>query len=207
MQTGESPALLQVNGLQWLGRGPYDLRLDAGESVGISGISGVGKSFFLRALADLHPTTGTVRLDGVLRQKIAGPAWRRRVMLLPAESRWWRQTPQEHFAAPEWLTEPMAALRLAPGLAQTPCDHLSSGQRQRFALLRGLQYEPQVLLLDEPTSALDSATCAAFESFLLAEQRRLGFALILVSHDAAQLSRLTRRRFELTETGLVEVAP
>jgi phosphate-transporting ATPase len=51
----------------------------------------------MRAIADLDPNEGTVRLDGVLRESVPGPMWRRQVTYLASEPGWWGDTVQEHF--------------------------------------------------------------------------------------------------------------
>ena len=53
------------------------------------GPSGSGKSLFLRALADLDPNEGDLRLDGESREAMSGPQWRRRVTYVAGESGWW----------------------------------------------------------------------------------------------------------------------
>jgi len=65
---------LTVNGLA-----PFDLTIEAGECVALTGASGSGKTLVLRALADLDPGAGEVTLDGHSRTAIAAPDWRRRV--------------------------------------------------------------------------------------------------------------------------------
>ncbi|NVN11697.1 ATP-binding cassette domain-containing protein, partial [Nguyenibacter vanlangensis] len=75
---------------------------------------------------------------------------------------------------------------------------LSTGERQRLALVRGLRLQPQVLLLDEPCSALDEATTAKVESLLRAEKDK-GAVIILVSHDPAQADRMADRRHHMEQ--------
>ena len=83
-----------------------------------------------------------------------------------------------------------------------PVAQLSSGERQRLALARGLLGTARVLLLDEPTSALDPENCAQVEELL---QGRLakGAATLLVSHDPAQIARLAARSLRLEQGQLV----
>ena len=66
---------------------------------------------------------------------------------------------------------------------------LSTGERQRLALLRGLAGAPRVLLLDEPTAALDPAATEAVET-ILRTRLDAGIILLLVSHSADQVARL-----------------
>ena len=66
-------------------------------------------------------------------------------------------------------------------------DQLSGGQRQRTALARALVGEPRALLLDEPFAALDGPLRRRLREDLLALQRRLGLAMILITHDPADV--------------------
>jgi len=61
--------------------------------------SGAGKSLLLRAIADLDPNEGTVKLDGMLREAVPAPHWRSQVTYVAAEPGWWGDTVQEHFTA------------------------------------------------------------------------------------------------------------
>src|SRR5438477_8102984 len=72
--------------------------LNSGECIALQGASGSGKTMLMRAIADLDPNEGTVKLDGVLRESVPGPVWRRQVTYLASEPGWWADTVQEHFA-------------------------------------------------------------------------------------------------------------
>ncbi|GAB5470246.1 MAG: ATP-binding cassette domain-containing protein [Rhodospirillales bacterium] len=173
-----------------------DLSVAAGECLAIGGPSGAGKSLLLRALVDLDPNAGEVFLAGVARSSLSAQDWRRKVAYLPAESGWWDSEVASHFAdraKAEALLEP---LRLSAEALDWQVQRLSTGERQRLALIRALIGEPSVLLLDEPTSALDDEAEAAVERLL----RRLldqGRAAILVTHDGEQAGRLAKRRRKL----------
>jgi len=80
-------------------------------------------------------------------------------------------------------------LRLPDDIFDRQILRLSTGERQRLALIRALVTQPGVLLLDEPTSSLDQESVAAVES-LLATALERGLILILVTHDAAQAERM-----------------
>jgi ABC-type iron transport system FetAB ATPase subunit len=166
--------------------GPLDCRIDAGSCLALWGPSGSGKSLLLRALADLDPHTGEVLLDGAPQASMDGPAWRRRVGYLPAESGWWRPTVGEHFAG----GAVPAQLGFPADVASWPVARLSSGERQRLALLRLLEREPDVLLLDEPTANLDQDAARAVEELVASYRTEHGAAVLWVGHDPAQRRRV-----------------
>ena len=86
-----------------------------------------------------------------------------------------------------------------------PVEELSSGERQRVALLRALGREPSVLLLDEPTRSLDPDSARSVEELILewcAGER----AVLWVTHDPAQAARLGGRVFTVGDGG-VAVGP
>lgn len=183
--------------------GPLDLLVEGGECVCVSGASGSGKSLLLRAIADLDPHEGELRLGDTRACDVPAPAWRRRVGMLPAESSWWYPLVGEHFAEParvEW-----AALGFEAGVADWQVARLSTGERQRLALLRLLQNRPEVLLLDEPTASLDKIGVERVEALVADYARKRGAPVIWVSHDAEQIARVADRHFELREGGLREL--
>lgn len=184
--------MLVVEHLSRPGLHPASFSLAEGECVVVRGPSGAGKSLLLRALADLDPSEGRVSLDGVERAAVPAPRWRALVGYVPAEPGWWADTTREHFHDWEAQAPLRARLNLPEHLGAEPVARLSTGERQRLALLRALERSPRVLLLDEPTAALDPVGTAAAEA-LLAEHRRDGLALLWVSHDPAQAARVASR--------------
>jgi phosphate-transporting ATPase len=171
--------------------------------VAVQGASGSGKSLLLRAIADLDPNQGRVRLDGVARETMSGPSWRRRVAYLAAEPGWWAETVAEHFDNWPLMARDAERLFLPPGMGEQPVVRLSTGERQRLALLRTLERRPSVLLLDEPTAALDQSARDAVEA-LLTERLADGTAILWVSHDPGQCTRMARRVL-LVEAGRVRM--
>lgn len=188
---------LQVVDLRIHHVGPISMDVGAGECVGISGSSGSGKSLFLRAVADMEPHDGAVLLDGVAQPRIAAPDWRRQVALLPAESAWWFDTVGEHFAqadAPGWQ-----GVGFDPQILAWPVSRLSSGERQRLALLRLLENRPHLLLLDEPTANLDEANTTKVENLIQDYRAKTGAAVLWVGHQRAQLQRVAGRVFRMAQ--------
>lgn len=154
-------------------------------------------------IADLDPNDGEVSLGGTARARLAAHLWRRRIPYVAAESGWWAQTVHDHFA-PEQLGAARAlAERLGVGSApfDGPVDRLSTGERQRLALVRALVLDPPALLLDEPTGPLDPVSVERVEA-VLKERLASGAAIVLVSHDPAQGQRLGARRLRMVDRKL-----
>ena len=180
--------------------GPISLSLAAGECVAVLGPSGAGKSLFLRAVVDLDPNEGVVRLGGRDRDLMPAHEWRRLVALVPSESGWWSDRVADHFA-PEHDPAPLLAAVGLPDALGWSVSRLSSGERHRLAIARALALAPAAILLDEPTAALDDAATARIEDLIRA-RCAAGVPVLLVTHDRAQARRLAARRFAMTRGAL-----
>ena len=196
--------MFEVNSLSFRDRQGLSLSLGAGELVCLSGPSGSGKTLFLRALVDLDPNQGEITLNGVPRESLPAPQWRRRVALLPADSQWWAATVAEHFADVD--TERFDSLGFGSDTGGWRIERLSSGEKQRLALLRLLANRPEVLLLDEPTANLDAANRRRVEKLVRDYLQETGACCLWVSHDQEQLDRLCDRRISMADDGRLEVA-
>lgn len=198
---------LDVKALSLTTGAPISLTVDGGECVVIAGPSGSGKSRLLRAIADLEPGPadqgGVVALAGVDHLSYSGVEWRRQVAFLAAESQWWFDDVASHFAVPP-PDDSLQALGLSARLLQQPVRRLSTGERQRLALLRLLAVEPRVLLLDEPTAALDPGSTRAVERVISAYRSRHQAAVLWVSHDSGQARRIADRYFYFVDGQLRE---
>ncbi|PKL46439.1 MAG: ATP-binding protein [Candidatus Riflebacteria bacterium HGW-Riflebacteria-2] len=191
---------LRLENLSFLERGPYTFTVESGQVLGLHGASGAGKTLLLRAIADLESHDGHLWLDQTACSELSGPQWRRRVAYLPAESLWWYDRVGQHFsAAPEsvWLQQ----LGLAAEVMDWEVNRLSTGEKQRLAILRLLQNRPHALLLDEPTASLDQGSIGRVEEFILSYLRQNSAPAIWVSHDPVQLARVAARRMEILAGG------
>lgn len=175
---------------------PLSLSLTSGSCLTIYGPSGAGKTLLLRAIADLDVNQGDVLLNGESRHQMPADQWRRQVMYFPADSHWWSEKVHQH--AVEWDEDRMQALNLPLEILDQPASRLSSGERQRLALLRGLSYQPRVLLLDEPTANLDRTNTLALET-LIQGLLSSGLIVIWITHDREQRQRIGSQEMEIQQ--------
>jgi len=198
---------LRVENLRFLVNGPYTFALKKGECVGLSGKSGIGKTQLLRAITDLIPHTGMVSLDGVPSTAISAPTWRSRVTMIPAEPLWWYPCVGDHFSTdlyPESFEKRLDAVDFSKDVLRWQVTRLSTGEKQRLALLRGLCNTPSVLLLDEPCSSLDNYHTALVENFILTYLQHNSISILWVSHDPEQLLRVAERELCMEKNLLTE---
>jgi peptide/nickel transport system ATP-binding protein len=179
----------------------------AGETFGLVGESGCGKSTVLRALAGLNTDYGgEIRLDGTVLPPHRPRGFFKRVQMVfqdPYGSLHPRQTIQAQLLEPlrnQGMPPPAGAVGTAldsVGLPRTAAfrypHQLSGGQRQRVAIARALMLQPEVLLLDEPTSALDVSVQAEILNLLMDLRAQRNLTYILVSHDLAVVAHMCHR--------------
>jgi ABC-type iron transport system FetAB ATPase subunit len=192
--------------LKTLHGGPFSLSAEHGECVALSGPSGCGKTLLLRAIADLDPSSGgEVFLDGVSRETMTAPQWRRRAGWLSAESAWWQEHVGDHFVCAQPDDRALLGrLGFSEEVLSWRVDRLSTGEKQRLALVRLLLNQPKALLLDEPTAALDRASVLAVEAVIADYRRQTEATVLWVSHDPEQIARVAVRHLRVTPVGLEE---
>jgi len=171
--------------------------------MGLTGPSGSGKTLLLRQLADIDPRQGQVLLNGRSVDSVPAHIWRKKVALISAESQWWCDLVGEHFMV---INKKMLfTLGFDSDVMKWPVSRLSSGEKQRLALLRALQNSPRVLLLDEPTANLDIKFVNHVEQILNDYKKKRKAALLWVSHDRHQLQRVADSIFEIKNRRMSEV--
>lgn len=183
--------------------GPISFSVGAGECLALRGPSGAGKSLILRAIVDLDPNHGNVRLGDMRRDAVAAWRWRRNVALVPAESGWWADTVNEHFPADALDLTLIQRFGLEEEVLNWPVSRLSTGERQRLAIIRALCLKPKALLLDEPTAALDTDNTEQVEAVIKEiNQRRV--PIVLVTHDDNQAKRLAHQTVHIASGKLTQ---
>jgi ATP-binding cassette, subfamily B, multidrug efflux pump len=178
------------------------LSIGRGETLGIIGGTGAGKSTLVSLAARFYdPTEGEIRIDGVPVRDIPDGALRAKVGLAPQKAVLFTGTIAENirFGKPGASDEEVAeAAHIAqasefigklPLGYETPMErggvNFSGGQKQRINLARALVSKPEILLLDDVSSALDYSTDAAMRRALKAA--RAGLTTIIVSQRAASI--------------------
>jgi peptide/nickel transport system ATP-binding protein len=195
----------------------FDLR--AGETLGLVGESGCGKTTTLREIATLR--TGTVFGRDAATLSTRRRREQRRHLQLVFQNSAAALDPRMTIRAT--LAEPLRAfgrdrreiaarvpelLRLVgldPAYAGRRPGVLSGGERQRVGIARALALEPRLVLLDEPFSALDVATQANIIALLRALKARLGLSYLIAAHDLAALRQLADRIAVMHQGRIVEL--
>lgn len=189
-----------------------------GETLGIVGESGCGKSTVLRSLAGIEQGwTGSMELDG----KAIGKTRSRdelRLSQMVFQDPYGSLHPRHRIGTA--LAEPIRAMGLGDGWSKVPAalrqvglpesfatrfpHELSGGQRQRVAIARALILSPQILLLDEPTSALDVSVQAEILNLLADQREERGLTFVLVSHDLSVIAHMCDRVLIMQNGGFVD---
>ncbi|RPF32226.1 ABC transporter ATP-binding protein [Streptomyces sp. TLI_185] len=189
-----------------------DLEVRRGETVGLVGESGAGKSTTLLEVMSLAvPQSGTIEILGQDTSSLSRDAARRlrsAVQIVPqdpmssldprmpvgdivAEPLWVQRMPADRVAAR--VAEVLRLVGLGPQ-DMSVCPHrFSGGQRQRIAIARALAARPQLLLLDEPLSALDVSVGAGILDLLRRLREDPGPSCLFVSHDLAVVRQMADR--------------
>ncbi len=204
--------------------------LGPGETFGLVGESGCGKSTIGKCLVSLEdPTDGEIVFDGA--DVLAGfrSGSRRRVLSLRRQIQYVFQNPSGaldprmtvadivmepfavhgHVPREEWWGRMCELLRLV-GLesyhAERYPHEFSGGQRQRVCLARALAVDPRLLILDEPVASLDVSIRAQILNLLRELQRRLGLTYLYISHDLSTVKHVCDRVAVMYLGKLVELA-
>ncbi len=199
-----------------------------GETLGLVGESGCGKTTIGRCILRLEtPTGGTIRFEGGAMEGLEGDGLRKlrqRMQVIfqdPYSSLNPRMTigqivaeaPQVHgikegrAAAREWVLELFELVGLPAAFYHRYPHELSGGQRQRVGIARALSLEPSFIVCDEAVSALDVSIQAQVINLLESLQERFGLTYLFISHDLSVVRHISDRVAVMYLGKLVELAP
>jgi oligopeptide transport system ATP-binding protein len=198
-----------------------------GETLGLVGESGCGKSTIGRAMIRLRePTSGSVRFDGIDLTRLSTGELRkmRRRMQIIFQDPYGSLDPRmtvgsivsepietHHLASGEAKNERVADLLrlvgLDPNYMKRYPHEFSGGQRQRIGVARALAVEPEFIVCDEPISALDVSIQAQVLNLLTDLRKRLGLTYLFVAHDLSVVKHISDRVAVMYLGRIVEVGP
>lgn len=181
---------------------PLSFTLGKGEFLWLTGPSGAGKSTLLKIIASLlEPSSGEVVFNGQPLATLKPERYRQQVSYVFQTPVLFGSTVYDNLALPyqirqrppqrQAMIDGLQRLNLPATALDRTIDQLSGGEKQRVALLRNLQFPPEILLLDEVTSALDEENKQAVHQ-LIDAQIKQGTAAIWISHDRHETDNAQR---------------
>lgn len=195
-----------------------EVRVPTGEACGLFGVSGSGKSTILSCIAGAEtPDGGHATLDELVLFPPPLPLHLRPIGYLTQDANLFphlsvadnvRFGVRNGLAASHepWLGELRERLHLE-SIWREPAHAISGGQARRVALARMLARKPVLVLLDEPFAGLDRHLVREFLTAIADWQRRLGFTMLVVDHQADVLARLCTRAIAIEHGRVVQDAP
>ena len=204
--------------------------ITAGQTLGVIGESGSGKSSLALAALGLHPSGGELSISGkswssnsannkairkavqvVFQDPFSSLSPRMTIEQIVGEGLLVHQPDIKEAAVQQRVLQALQEVGMNeaqfPGLLQRYPHEFSGGQRQRIAIARALMVEPQLLVLDEPTSALDVTIQKQILQLLQRLQRERGLSYLLITHDVDVIRAMAHEVLVMKDGEVVETGP
>ena len=204
--------------------------IPAGQTLGVIGESGSGKSSLALAALGLHPSKGDLTIAGkqwsgdsannktirkavqvVFQDPFSSLSPRMTVEQIVGEGLAVHQPNVKEVELQQRVLQALQEVGMTdaqfPGLLQRYPHEFSGGQRQRIAIARALMVEPQLLVLDEPTSALDVTIQKQILQLLQRLQRERGLSYLLITHDVDVIRAMAHQVMVLKDGVVLEAGP